>query len=106
RRDLAALVALEPEVGEAIDGVLVDTAADVDALEALLARQSYRLAHWRVADDELDYRRFFSITTLVGVRVEDEAVFEESHRLLAELVRTGQIAGLRVDHVDGLRDPA
>lgn len=106
RRDLAALVALEPEVGEVIDGVLVDTAADVDALEALLARQSYRLAHWRVADDELDYRRFFSITTLVGVRVEDEAVFEESHRLLAELVRTGQIAGLRVDHVDGLRDPA
>ena len=106
RRDLAALVAMEPEVADAIDAVVAEAAADVDALEALLARQSYRLAHWRVADDELDYRRFFSITTLVGVRVEDEDVFEDGHRLLAELVRTGAVSGLRVDHVDGLRDPA
>src|SRR3546814_14689298 len=74
-------------------------------LSALLLRQNYRLAHWRTADEELDYRRFFSITTLVGVRVEDEAVFRESHRLLAELVEAGRITGLRIDHIDGLRDP-
>lgn len=106
RRRLASIVAMEPEVAGAIDGALDDLAADVDAMEELLSRQNYRLAHWRVADDELDYRRFFSITTLVGVRVEDPAVFEESHRLIGELVRTGQVTGLRVDHIDGLRDPA
>jgi (1->4)-alpha-D-glucan 1-alpha-D-glucosylmutase len=105
RRRLAGLVALEPDVGEAIDQALNALASDVDALEELLGRQNYRLAHWRVADDELDYRRFFSITTLVGVRVEDDEVFEESHRLIGELVRAGQVTGLRVDHVDGLRDP-
>lgn len=105
RQRLAALVAMEPQVGAAIDRALDALAADVGALEGLLGRQNYRLAHWRVADDELDYRRFFSITTLVGVRVEDPEVFEESHRLVGELVRTGQVAGLRVDHVDGLRDP-
>jgi (1->4)-alpha-D-glucan 1-alpha-D-glucosylmutase len=105
RRRLAGLVAMEPGVGAAIDRALDALGSDVDAFEALLARQNYRLAHWRVADDELDYRRFFSITTLVGVRVEDEEVFEESHRLVGELVRAGQVTGLRVDHVDGLRDP-
>jgi (1->4)-alpha-D-glucan 1-alpha-D-glucosylmutase len=105
RRRLAALVAMEPEVAAAIDRALDHLAGDVDALEDLLGRQNYRLAHWRVADDELDYRRFFSITTLVGVRVEDPEVFEEAHRLIGELVRTGQVTGLRVDHVDGLRDP-
>ena len=106
RRRLAALVSMEPEMGTAIDQALEAVAGDVDALEDLLGRQNYRLAHWRVADDELDYRRFFSITTLVGVRVEDEEVFEEGHRLIGELVRGGQVTGLRVDHVDGLRDPA
>jgi (1->4)-alpha-D-glucan 1-alpha-D-glucosylmutase len=106
RRRLATLVQLEPRLGEAIDAALVDVVNDVDAFDALLARQNYRLAHWRTADEELDYRRFFSITTLVGVRVEDEPVFDESHRLLGELIASGQVAGLRVDHIDGLRDPA
>lgn len=106
RQRLAALCQIEPAVAEAVDAELAAVASDVDALEALLGRQNYRLASWRTADEELDYRRFFSITTLVGVRVEDEQVFEESHRLLADLVASGRVTGLRIDHIDGLRDPA
>lgn len=106
RQRLAALCQIEPEVAEAVDAELAAIVADVDAMEALLGRQNYRLASWRTADEELDYRRFFSITTLVGVRVEDEQVFEESHRLLADLVASGRVTGLRIDHIDGLRDPA
>jgi (1->4)-alpha-D-glucan 1-alpha-D-glucosylmutase len=106
RQRLAALCQLEPEVAAAVETELDVVRTDADAMEALLARQNYRLASWRTADEELDYRRFFSITTLVGVRVEDEQVFEESHRLLADLVASGRVAGLRIDHIDGLRDPA
>ena len=106
RQGLASLVQLEPAVGQAIDAELAAVAADPDVLEALLDRQNYRLAHWRVADEELDYRRFFSITTLVGVRVEDEEVFRDSHRLIGELLERDEVSGLRIDHVDGLRHPA
>lgn len=105
-RRLAALCEREPAVADAVDEELHGLAADPVALDALLARQSYRLAWWRTADEELNYRRFFSITTLAGLRVEDEHVFEESHRLLGELVADGRVTGLRVDHVDGLRHPA
>ena len=69
-------------------------------------RQNYRLAYWRTASEELDYRRFFDITTLVGLRVEDPDVFDDTHRLVLDLVRDGDVDGLRIDHVDGLRDPA
>ena len=80
---------------------------DVDALDALLLRQNYRLAHWRLAQSELDYRRFFDVTTLVGLRVDRPWVFEQTHRLLLEIVGDGRmVEGLRVDHPDGLRDPA
>jgi (1->4)-alpha-D-glucan 1-alpha-D-glucosylmutase len=68
-------------------------------------RQSYRLMSWRDAPRELSYRRFFEITGLAGVRVEDASVFDDSHRLILELVRSGKVDGLRVDHVDGLADP-
>jgi len=81
------------------------TNADPDALDALVARQNYRLAHWRVADEELDYRRFFDISTLVGLRMELAHVFEETHELILGLVADGTVTGLRVDHPDGLRDP-
>jgi (1->4)-alpha-D-glucan 1-alpha-D-glucosylmutase len=74
-------------------------------LGELLDRQWYRLAYWRVADEELNYRRFFDIDTLAAVKVENEEVFAESHRLLAELVHEGLVQGLRVDHPDGLADP-
>ena len=74
-------------------------------LPELLDRQYYRLAHWRVGDEELNYRRFFDIDTLAAVRVEDEAVFAETHAVLLALVAEGRVQGLRIDHPDGLADP-
>jgi (1->4)-alpha-D-glucan 1-alpha-D-glucosylmutase len=74
-------------------------------LERLMARQHYRLAFWRLAAEQLPYRRFFDISDLVGMRVELDEVFEALHQRLFELCRAGQVAGLRVDHVDGLRYP-
>jgi len=81
-------------------------APDPGALHELLERQSYRLAHWRVAGDAINYRRFFDINALAALRMEDPVVFDTTHRLLLELVRAGQVDGLRIDHVDGLYDPA
>ncbi|RJT43352.1 malto-oligosyltrehalose synthase [Rahnella woolbedingensis] len=75
------------------------------ALADLHERQPYRLMSWRDAPRELSYRRFFEITGLAGVRVEDDAVFDDTHRLILELVHSGAVSGLRVDHVDGLADP-
>lgn len=74
-------------------------------LDRLVDRQWYRLAWWRVADEELNYRRFFDVDTLAAVRVEDPQVFEATHALLVDLVRRGRLTGLRIDHPDGLADP-
>ncbi|MBV9579471.1 MAG: hypothetical protein JO057_12860, partial [Chloroflexi bacterium] len=97
-------VALEREL-ERINGTRGE-AASFDRLDALLDRQSYRLAFWRVAAEEINYRRFFDITELAAVRMEDPAVFGDTHRLLMRLIGEGKIQGLRIDHPDGLRDPA
>jgi len=75
-------------------------------LVELVDRQWYRLAWWRVADDELNYRRFFDVDTLAAVRVEDPEVFALTHALLVDMVDRGQLTGLRIDHPDGLADPA
>ena len=77
-----------------------------DRLEELLAQQSYRLSFWKVAADEINYRRFFDINELAAVRVEEPDVFQAMHALVLELVKQGDIDGLRVDHSDGLLDPA
>ncbi|HEX6465134.1 MAG TPA: malto-oligosyltrehalose synthase, partial [Vicinamibacterales bacterium] len=77
-----------------------------DALHELLEEQAYRLAYWRTAAHEINYRRFFDVNTLAGLRVEDPPVFAAIHRLLAELVHEGRVTGIRVDHPDGLFDPA
>jgi (1->4)-alpha-D-glucan 1-alpha-D-glucosylmutase len=74
-------------------------------LPDLLAAQAYRLAHWREGGDQLNYRRFFDVTSLAAVRVEDPEVFDATHALLLELVRAGELDGLRIDHPDGLADP-
>ena len=74
-------------------------------LDRLLSQQHYRLSFWKVAAEELDYRRFFNINELISLRVEDEKVFRHSHALIFKLVREGKFSGLRVDHVDGLYDP-
>ncbi|HEY3941808.1 MAG TPA: malto-oligosyltrehalose synthase [Acidimicrobiales bacterium] len=104
-RRMELLCEREPSIAAAVDAEVAALNADVERLDALLGRQHYRLAHWRTANEELDYRRFFDIVSLIGVRVEDEAVFEATHRVVVDLVRRGTVDGLRVDHVDGLRDP-
>ena len=76
-----------------------------DALDDLLNRQSYRLADWRVASEEINYRRFFDVNQLAALRMEDPSVFDEVHRFVFELVAKGATTGLRVDHVDGLFAP-
>lgn len=75
-------------------------------LDQLLAQQYYRLSFWKVATEEINYRRFFNINELISLRVEDPNVFELCHRLIFQLIRDGKITGLRVDHIDGLYDPA
>jgi (1->4)-alpha-D-glucan 1-alpha-D-glucosylmutase len=103
---LARLTAEQPEVAAAVDRRVAEINGDPDLLDALLARQNYRLAYWRLAGRELDYRRFFDVPTLVGLRVEDERVFADVHARVLEWVNGGLLDGLRVDHVDGLYDPA
>src|SRR6185436_345264 len=74
-------------------------------LHKILEQQYYRLAYWRVASDEINYRRFFEITDLAGVRQEDRTVFEATHGLVLRLAKRGGVDGLRIDHPDGLADP-
>jgi (1->4)-alpha-D-glucan 1-alpha-D-glucosylmutase len=81
-------------------------ARSFDALHELLEGQAYRLAYWRTASHEINYRRFFDVNTLAGLRVEDPDVFSSIHRLLARLLRDGAVTGVRIDHPDGLFDPA
>ncbi|EKE44817.1 putative glycosyl hydrolase [Oceaniovalibus guishaninsula JLT2003] len=78
---------------------------DADGLRALHEDQFWRLAHWRLERDGVTHRRFFTVTGLIGMRVEDQAVFEGMHRLLFELIDQGLVQGVRLDHVDGLADP-
>lgn len=77
-----------------------------DDLRALHEAQHWRLVHHVLERDGITHRRFFNVTDLIGMRVEDPSVFEDTHALILELVRSGQVQGLRVDHVDGLADPA
>jgi (1->4)-alpha-D-glucan 1-alpha-D-glucosylmutase len=105
RASLARLLEEEPEVAACIDAEVARINADFDVLDMLLERQNYRLSFWRTATRELDYRRFFDIHTLVGLRMEDEAVFADTHRLVLGWLAEGVIDGLRIDHPDGLLDP-
>ncbi|HHW4004899.1 TPA: malto-oligosyltrehalose synthase [Enterobacter hormaechei] len=81
------------------------TYAEGKSIAEIHEAQNWRLMSWREAPKQLSWRRFFEITGLVGVRVEDEAVFADTHRLILELVHDGVVDGLRIDHVDGLADP-
>jgi (1->4)-alpha-D-glucan 1-alpha-D-glucosylmutase len=76
-----------------------------DALHELLEEQAYRLSYWRTASHEINYRRFFDVNTLAGLRVEDPEVFGAIHTLLGELIREQRVTGVRIDHPDGLFDP-
>ncbi|MEP7332329.1 MAG: malto-oligosyltrehalose synthase [Terracoccus sp.] len=104
-------ITLGSEAGEQVvryyDHVFPVAAGTADLpLTALLAAQHYRLASWKIADDELNYRRFFDVTSLIAVRVEEPVVFEATHAKIAGLVQAGKIDGLRIDHPDGLADPS
>jgi len=92
-------------VFEAVEAAVQLLNGDIDRLETFLESQNYRLAFWRTGRHELEYRRFFDIDTLVGLRMEDEEVFFETHAKTLELVEAGFVTGLRIDHVDGMRDP-
>jgi (1->4)-alpha-D-glucan 1-alpha-D-glucosylmutase len=106
RDALARLCREQPETAATIDAVVAEINGLSSQVDALLERQNYRLAFWKTAVQELDYRRFFDINTLVSLRMEDQRVFDDTHRLVLEWVRKGVLDGLRVDHPDGLRDPA
>jgi (1->4)-alpha-D-glucan 1-alpha-D-glucosylmutase len=112
RGRLARLVAESETVGRAIDAAMAafngtpGRSESFDALHELLEMQPYRLAYWRTASHEINYRRFFDINTLAGLRVEDPSVFEHTHRLLKALLAEGKLQAVRIDHPDGLFDPA
>jgi (1->4)-alpha-D-glucan 1-alpha-D-glucosylmutase len=95
----------KPQLSVAIQAALDSINGDIDALDESLNLQNYRLAYWRTADQELGYRRFFDINTLIGVRMERPHVFEATHRRIFEWLGQGLLDGVRVDHPDGLRDP-
>ncbi len=110
RRRLAAS-AREPDAASAIAAALghfagrPGEAESFGRLHQLLEAQTYRLAYWRAAAEEINYRRFFNINDLAGLRIELPALFEHAHRLIFELVGRGDVQGVRIDHVDGLFDP-
>jgi (1->4)-alpha-D-glucan 1-alpha-D-glucosylmutase len=103
---LARLCLEQPALAAAVDAEVARVTADPDALDALLGRQSYRLAHWRMAAQDLGYRRFFDVNSLAGLRVETERVFVDTHALILGWLADGTVDALRIDHPDGLRDPA
>jgi (1->4)-alpha-D-glucan 1-alpha-D-glucosylmutase len=102
---LARLLDERPEVVAAVDETIALVNADPDTLDNLLERQNYRLAYWRTAGRDLPYRRFFDINTLVGLNMEREDVFAATHLLVLRWLARGVLAGVRIDHPDGLRDP-
>jgi (1->4)-alpha-D-glucan 1-alpha-D-glucosylmutase len=95
----------QPEVSSSIARAADELNSDLDALDNFLNQQHYRLAYWRTADQDLGYRRFFDVNTLIGLRVERPHVFEATHCRILEWLENGVLDGVRVDHPDGLRDP-
>ncbi len=111
KRRLSALCESSPAILRFVEenvrrfnGVVGDPAS-FDLLDQLLRAQPYRLAYWRVAAEEINYRRFFDINSLAAIRVEQPRVFEQVHALLFELLAEGRVSGLRIDHPDGLHAP-
>jgi len=104
-RMLNSLCREQPEVSAAVYRGVDELNHDLDALDEVLNQQSYRLAFWRTSDQELGYRRFFDVNTLIGLRMEREHVFEATHSRILQWLENGVLDGLRVDHPDGLRNP-
>jgi (1->4)-alpha-D-glucan 1-alpha-D-glucosylmutase len=95
----------EDRVRDGVDRAVRELNENVDDLHAFLEQQHFRIAYWKTADQQLGYRRFFDVNTLIGLRVEREYVFEEIHALVLKWLEDGVLDGVRVDHPDGLRDP-
>ncbi|HEV2577861.1 MAG TPA: malto-oligosyltrehalose synthase [Acidobacteriaceae bacterium] len=95
----------EDRVRDGVDRAVRELNENVDTLHAFLEQQHFRIAYWKTADQQLGYRRFFDVNTLIGLRVEREYVFEETHALILKWLHHGVLDGIRVDHPDGLRDP-
>ena len=112
RTRLERLAADEPAVRDAIAAAVAELNgipgqnSSFDALHELLEGQAYRLSYWRTASHEINYRRFFDVNTLVGLRIEHEEVFNATHQLLAQLITDGKVHAVRIDHPDGLFNPA
>lgn len=112
RDRIRAIVGTSPEIASLIEENVAEYNGKIGdprsfgLLQRLLGEQNYKLSFWRNLNDSINYRRFFTIADLVGVRVEDPIVFEASHGYILRLVSRNPLAGLRIDHIDGLRDPA
>jgi (1->4)-alpha-D-glucan 1-alpha-D-glucosylmutase len=111
KAELAAAVREQPDVREAVDAALARLNGEPGQLEtwrsldALIQDQHWRVAHFRVAADDINYRRFFNINDLAGLRMELPDVFDHAHQLVFRLLEDGTVDGLRIDHIDGLLDP-
>ena len=115
RQELKQQLAAAAKAGEAVTRAIAahldainGQAGDgrtMDRLDAIISDQHYRLAHWKTGAHEVNYRRFFAIDTLIGLRMENPKVFEDTHRLIGGLLRENLASGLRIDHIDGLRNP-
>ncbi|MFW5730982.1 MAG: malto-oligosyltrehalose synthase [Desulfonatronovibrionaceae bacterium] len=105
-QQLLADLSQEEQIQNAIDQEVQRINRDPDSLDQLMERQNYRLAFWRTGNREIGYRRFFDINDLVALRTEDETVFAATHALPLSWVRQNTVQALRIDHPDGLRDPA
>ncbi len=111
KRRLCTLTAASPDVQAAVDGAVelyngkLDEPDSFNPLDHLISQQSYRLAFWRVATDEINYRRFFDVNDLAAIRVENAEVFAATHAVAIRLLADGKARGLRVDHPDGLYTP-
>ncbi|MFI5349347.1 MAG: malto-oligosyltrehalose synthase [Elusimicrobiota bacterium] len=112
RGRLEKLTARSPRIERHIREALVyfngraEDPRSFDALHGLLESQAYRLSYWKTASDEINYRRFFDINDLAGLRMERDAVFDATHGLVLDLLASGKATGLRIDHPDGLYDPS
>ena len=105
KRAIAVIEGAAPIIECGLTAYAADHESGVGALHRLLERQHYRLADWRLAVSGINYRRFFDINDLAGLRVEDVGTFREMHQLVARLITADQLHGLRLDHIDGLLDP-
>ncbi|MDB5626146.1 MAG: treY [Tardiphaga sp.] len=108
KRDIAAVDGGADLIARGLDAYKAGPGRPVQTktLHNLLERQHYKLGHWRLASSEINYRRFFDVNTLAGLRVENAGTFDAIHRLVKRLIAEDKLQGLRLDHIDGLRDPA